>query len=72
MRTFFSDPVWVQFKRKLQERYGELSEEDLAWVECDEDGWSERLEGIIHRSPIEIAHLVDEVMDQRGLHASLR
>lgn len=62
MKTFFSDPVWLSFKRKIEERYGHLSDADLALIECDENGWTERLERVLHRSPMEIANLVDEVM----------
>jgi len=58
--------AWTVVKEKLKQHYEHLTDDDLTEIGRVEEEWLERLLRHAGGSPLEIAHLVEESLEQRS------
>src|SRR5829696_8080059 len=63
MKRIFPAPAWSVFKRKLKERYEQLTDDDLTAIERNQTEWPDQLQRVLRRSTFELAHLAEEVLE---------
>ena len=64
MNSLYLTPAWNDLKQKLKERYQHLTDADLESIESEE--WLQCVQRRAGGSPLEIAHLVEEVTEKQN------
>jgi hypothetical protein len=71
MTTSLFKPNWSAFKRRLKQKYAQLTDTDLSFFGGKEEEVLPRLQKCLGKSPLEIAWLVDELTAEKSHEAGL-